>query len=371
MRLASLDVFRGMTIATMILVNFVSLSPSPYPSLEHALWHGCRIADLVFPAFLFIMGAVLPFSLAKYLSAERPFTLSLYLKIIRRCLILFALGLVLNGFYKYDWANIRILGVLQRISLTYLIATPIILKLSVKRIQQLCLVILVLYYLVMLLIPVPGYGSGQLTPTGNVGAYLDRLIIGEAHLYKGGDFKSLGDPEGLLSTIPASITVLLGYLTGQWLRQQKPTSGTSMSLVLAAWSSLLLGSLWDFGFPINKQLWTSSYVLYTVGWCLLGLAACYEIIEVRKQNKWGKIWEVMGLNPLFIFIASVLQIKILIKTEITVGVDKMSTYQGLYEQLFLSWLSPQNASLLFALLMLGLWWAVAYLFYRQGWVIKI
>ncbi len=363
MRLVSLDVFRGIVIATMILVNFVSLTPQPYPSLEHAPWHGCQIADLVFPAFLFIMGAVLPFSLSKYLSGERQITLSLYSKIIRRSLILFILGLLLNGFYTYDWANIRIMGVLQRISLTYLMAAILVLKLSLQQIQQLCLIILVGYYFALT------YFSDNLTPTGNLGAYLDRLVLGQSHLYRGGDFHSLGDPEGLLSTLPALVTVLLGYLTGQWLSQQKPTSHTSMTLILAALSGLLLGSLWDLSFPINKQLWTSSYVLYTAGWSLLGLAACYEMIEVRGAQKWGKPWEIMGLNPLFIFIASVLQIKILVKTQ--VGSQGLSTYQWLYEQLFLPWLGAHNASLFLAILMVGLWWSVAYLFYCRGWLIKI
>jgi predicted acyltransferase len=363
MRLVSLDVFRGIAIATMILVNFVSLTPNPYPSLEHAVWHGCKIADLVFPAFLFIMGAVLPFSLAKYLSGERLINLSLYSKIIRRSLILFSLGLLLNGFYTYDWANIRIMGVLQRISLTYLIATILILRLSLKQIQLLCLIILLGDYCLLT------YFSPSLTPTDNLGAYLDRLILGVSHLYKGGDFHSLGDPEGIFSTLPALVTVLFGYLTGHWLSQQKPRSETSMNLVLAALSALLLGSLWDLSFPINKQLWTSSYVLYTGGWSLLGLAACYEMIEVRKVQKWGKPWEIMGLNSIFIFIASVLQIKILVKTHI--GDPGISTYQWMYEQFFLPWFGPQNASLLLAILMLGLWWCVAYLFYCRGWLIKI
>jgi len=361
MRLTSLDVFRGITIATMILVNFISLSPKPYPSLEHASWNGCQIADLVFPAFLFIMGAVLPFSLAKYLSGERQIKQSLYIKILRRSLILFILGLVLNGFYQYDWANIRLLGVLQRISLTYLLASIIVLKLSIQQIKILSLIILIFYYLALT------FGGGDLTPTGNLGAYIDRLIIASPHLYRGGDFHSLGDPEGLFSTIPALVTVLIGYLTGQWLTQQKPTSQTSMNLVLVGLSGLVLGSLTNLAFPINKQLWTSSYVIYTAGCSLLGLAACYEIIDVRKQTKWGKIWEIMGLNPLFIFIASVLQIKILVKTQI----GAISTYQWLYEQLFLSWLSPENASLFFALLIVGLWWSVAYLFYSRGWLVKI
>jgi len=367
MRLVSLDVFRGLTIAAMILVNFNSLSPRSYSVLEHSLWNGCNIADLVFPFFLFIMGAAFPLSFAKYLSEQKNISPAIIFKIIRRFLILFGLGIFLNGFYQYDWAHIRILGVLQRISLTYFVASFFILKFSRKQLRIICLLILIGYYLALNFLPVPDYGIGKLTPTGNLGAYFDRLVITKAHLYKGGDYHFLGDPEGLFSTLPSLVTVLIGFLASQWLILQKSSSKTSVRLVLFGFGCVILGLLFSIIFPINKQLWTSSYVLYTAGWALLVLSACYEVIEVRKAYKLGKIWEIIGLNPIFIFIASVLEIKILTKTQI----GSVSSYQWYYEHFFLTWLSPENASMLMSILTVFFWWLVAYILYRQRWLIKI
>jgi predicted acyltransferase len=369
-RLISLDVFRGIAIAGMILVNMAGLAEQVYPPLLHADWNGCTPADLVFPFFLFIVGVAIAFSLSKYTKENKP-TPKVYWRIVRRSLILFALGLFLNGFWNYDWGTIRVMGVLQRISLAYLVAALIVLKVPRKGQWAIAILFLIGYWLAMSFIPVPGYGLGNLSREGNLGAYIDRLIIGTAHLYKGDNFNSQGDPEGLFSTIPAVVSVLFGYFTGDWLRQQPIKSRTSLNLVLLSLSCMVMGQLWGFWFPINKKLWTSSYVVFTTGWALLLLAACYELIEVRKQRRWGKPFEIIGLNAIFLFVASVLLIKILVKTHIGTGENAPTTYTWIYEHLFVPWAGAMNGSFLFALLTLAFWWVVGYGMYRRCWFVKV
>jgi len=373
-RLTSLDVFRGITITGMILVNMAGVADQVYPPLLHADWNGCTPTDLVFPFFLFIIGVAIAFSFSNY--EKNKLTLGLghtvpLGRILRRSAILFALGLLLNGFWNYDWSTIRIMGVLQRISLAYLLATLVILKLPRKGQWAIALLLLLGYWLAMSFIPVPGYGVGNLSRDGNLGAYLDRLIIGTAHLYKGDNFNSMGDPEGLFSTLPAVVSVLLGCFTGDWLRKQPVNSRTSMDLVLVGLSCLVIGEVWGFWFPINKKLWTSSYVVFTAGWALLLLAACYELIEVRGLRRWGKPFEIMGLNAIFAFVASVLMIKILVKTHIGTGEKAPTTYTWIYEHFFVPWAGAMNGSLFFAMVTVLFWWGVLYGMYRQRWFVKI
>jgi predicted acyltransferase len=375
-RLISLDVFRGIAIAGMILVNMASIAePNVYPLLLHADWHGCTLADLVFPFFLFIVGVAMTFSLSKYTNSNKP-TLSVYGRILRRAVILFALGLLLNGFWNkgvwtFDLSSIRIMGVLQRISLSYLLASVVVLNIPRKGQWILATVLLIGYWLTMMYVPVPGYGAGVLTREGNFGAYIDRLIIPKVHLYKGDGFNNLGDPEGLFSTIPAVVSVLAGYFTGEWIRKQAVKSSTSLGLALFGIGCLLSGWVWDTTFPISKKMWTSSFVVFTTGWALLLLAACYELIEVRRVRRWGKPFEVMGLNAIFVFIASVLLIKIVVKTSVGTGENAPSVYDWIYHNLFASWAGGFNGSLLLAIATLLLWLAVAYVMYWRRWFIRV
>lgn len=376
LRLVSLDVFRGITIAAMILVNMAGVADQVYPFLVHADWNGCTPTDFIFPFFLFIIGVAMSFSLAKYTDSLSNSSLNkdwrgIYWRLIYRSACLFSLGLLLNGFWNYDWQTIRIMGVLQRISLSYFFAALIILKLPKKVQYLIAFLLLIIYWLAMSFISVPGYGVGNLTRDGNFGAYFDRLIIGAAHLYKGDKFNSLGDPEGLFSTIPAIVNVLFGYFTGEWLRKEPVKSRTSISLVLVGLSCLIIGQVWGFWFPINKKLWTSSYVVFTTGWALLLLASCYELIEVRGLRRWGKPFEIMGLNAIFVFISSVLMIKILVKTHVGSGEKAPSTYTWIYEHFFASWAGEINGSLLFATVTLLFWWLVVYVMYRKRWFVKI
>jgi predicted acyltransferase len=375
MRLTSLDVFRGITIAAMILVNMAGVSDDVYPPLAHADWQGCTPTDLVFPFFLFIIGVAMTFSLSKYTEGNKP-TSAVYWRIFRRAGILFALGLLLNGFWNqgvwtFDLNSIRFMGVLQRISITYLLASLIVLNLPRKGQWILAALLLIGYWLAMMYVTVPDYGAGVLTREGNFGAYVDRLIIPKAHLYKGDGFKFMGDPEGLFSSIPAIASVLAGYFTGQWIRSQPVQSRTSIGLGLFGVGCLIIGWAWGWTFPINKKLWTSSYVVFTSGWALVLLAVCYELIEVRLIRRWSKPWEIMGLNAIALFVPSVLLIKILVKTTIGTGKDAPSTYNWIAENFFASWAGALNGSLLFALVTVLLWWAVGVLMYRKRWFLKV
>jgi predicted acyltransferase len=380
MRLTSLDVFRGITIAGMILVNMASIAePNVYAPLLHAEWNGCTPTDLVFPFFLFIVGVAMSFSFSKYTDGNKP-QATVYWRILRRAAILFALGLLLNGFWNkgvgtFDLSNIRIMGVLQRISLSYLLASLAVLNLPRKGQWILAGLLLVGYWLIMMYVPIPDHGIPDLTQQPeivqqwNFASYSDRLIIPKAHLH--GSFKNLGDPEGLFSTIPAIVSVLFGYFTGQWLKTQTVQTRTSVGLVLFGIGCLIIGWAWGWVFPINKKLWTSSYVVFSTGWALLLLAACYELIEVRRIRRWGKPFEIMGLNAIAIFVASVLVIKILVKTTVGTGEKAPNAYDWIYNHLFASWAGGFNGSLFFAIVTVLLWLAVAYGMYRQRWFVKV
>jgi predicted acyltransferase len=411
MRLTSLDIFRGITIAGMILVNMASIAePEVYAPLIHASWNGCTLADLVFPFFLFIVGVAMAFSLSKYtnekvkaekqkdavgvmeqfLASESGVSVSSptpskpspppsppFGKIFRRALILFALGLFLNIFWNkgpwtFDLASLRYMGVLQRISLSYLFASLAVLTLPRKGQWTLAGALLVGYWLAMMYLPVPGFGAGVLVeenPGANLAAFIDRSIIPSAHLH--GSFKKLGDPEGLFSTIPAVVSVLFGYFTGQWILTQPVKSRTSLGLVLAGVACLVVGFAWGWVFPINKKLWTSSYVVFTTGWALLLLAACYELIEVRLIRRWGEPFKVLGMNAIAIFVASVLLIKVLVKTIIGTGETAPNAYTWIYKNFFVSWAGAFNGSFLFAFVTLLLWLGVAWFMYQKRWFVKV
>jgi len=404
MRLKSLDVFRGIAIASMILVNNPGSWKQVYPPLEHAEWHGCTPTDLVFPFFLFIVGCAMSFSLSKYTQTAKKsgaaksqlleteaqkkpdkksascFLLpasNIYWRIARRAAILFILGLLLNtssialdvllnSAPVENFGKIRIMGVLQRIGLAYFISAIAILNLSPRNQKLLAVAVLLGYWGALTVFAVGGYTAGELTPEGNLGGYVDRLILGSQHLYKGGPF----DPEGLLSTLPAVVTVLTGYFTGEWLRVQQIKTRTSINLAICGLSCVVIGHLWGFLFPINKQLWTSSYVVFTAGWALLLLAACYETIEVRDW-KWGRPFEILGLNAIFLFVASGIVARILLKTHIGTGKNASTTYTWIYENWFVPWAGPLNGSLAFAVTAVLFWWLILYGIYRRGWAIKI
>jgi predicted acyltransferase len=354
-RLSSLDTFRGMTIAGMILVNLVSLSKGAPAWLTHAVWNGWTVADCVFPFFLFIVGVALAFSLPKY-QQRYPSIKALYFRILKRGLLLFLLGLLVNGFWQYQLGSFSISGVLQRIGLVYVFTALIALKLSTK--AQIGTTVLLLggYWLAYILLPVPD-PSQQSLGTSPIGIGTFGII-------------------SLFSMLSSAATTLIGYLTGTWLHRQcsgtsTPSSRQSMTLVLFGVSSYLLGDFWGLWLPINKKLWTSSYTLLTVGLALMLLAACYELIEVRGYTRWSQPLQFLGLNSLFAFITSELIIKLMEKLHIGNHPNAPTLYTWIQEHFWSSQLGESTSSLLLAGAILLLVWSATYLLYRKRWFLAV
>jgi predicted acyltransferase len=294
-RLASLDVFRGMTIAAMILVNNAGDGRHTYWPLQHAAWNGWTPTDLIFPFFLFIVGVSMVFSFAARMARGQS-RKTLLLHALKRSAIIFALGIFLYAYPKFDWHTARIPGVLQRIAVVYLLAS--ILVLFTGRVVRIAVTaaLLIGYWLLMKYVPVPGYGPGVLTMDGNLVGYIDRSLIYN-HLYIAHRF----DPEGLLSIIPSLATCLLGVFTGEWMREDRAALRKVRGLLIGAAAGLVAGELWNIWFPINKMIWTSSYVLFTAGFALLIFAICYWTIDVRGWKRWAIPFLIFGLNPIAIY----------------------------------------------------------------------
>ena len=293
-RLRSLDAFRGLTIAGMLLVNDPGSWSYVYPPLDHAEWNGWTLTDLIFPFFLFIVGISLTLSFSRRMEqgATPP---DLLRKVGSRAAIIFALGLVLNGFPHYDLSTIRIMGVLQRIALVYL-ATGILYLTTRERAQRWIVVgLLVGYWALMTLVPVPGFGAGILERQGNLAQYVDRVVLG-AHRWKA-DW----DPEGILSTFPAVATCLLGVMTGRGLRADRPVTEKALGMYVCGVLAMLGGVVWSIWFPINKSLWTSSYVLFSAGLAALSLATVMWIVDFNKVRRFTKPFVVYGTNPIVAF----------------------------------------------------------------------
>ncbi len=364
-RMASLDVFRGITIAGMILVNNPGSWGAIHPPLAHAEWHGWTPTDLVFPFFLFIVGVSITLALGRRAQGGAG-TRHLYLKIIRRAAIIFALGLVLAGFPRYDLSTLRLPGVLQRIAVCYLIASVIFLNTKWRTQVLIAAALLLVYWAVLMLVPVPGFGAGDLSMEGNLAAYVDRAILGR-HTWK-----PLYDPEGILSTVPAIATTLGGVLTGHWLRSRQSELEKVTGMFVAGAAALVAGWAWGFSFPVNKALWTSSYVLLAAGMALQLLAVCYWLVDIKDLRRWATPFVVFGTNALAVYFLSELfsrLISLITFTRADGGTIDLKTF--IYENAFTSWSSPVNASLMFALCVVLLWLGVASLLYRRGIFIKV
>jgi predicted acyltransferase len=360
-RLRSVDALRGLTVAAMVLVNNPGTWQAIYPPLRHAAWHGWTPTDVIFPFFVFIVGVAIPLALGP--RVERAGRAAVILRVVRRSVVIFGLGIILNGFPWYAWGTLRIPGVLQRIAVCYLV-TAVIFLLTGTRVQAIIASGLLLgYWLVMTVVPVPGYGAGDLSPAGNLAAYLDRAILGP-HIWQ---FAKVYDPEGILSTIPAVATALLGVLTGTWLRSGRGSGVITVRLAVAGIVGIALGALWGAWFPINKSLWTSSYVVLTAGLALVALAACYWLIEVRGQRRWAIPLAVLGVNALVLFFLSTLVARLL--SIIRVGAEGRSLQAVLFDRVFAPLASPVNASLAYAAAYVVAWWAIMWTLYR--WNIRL
>lgn len=366
-RLLSLDIFRGITILGMILVNNPGSWLNIYSPLEHSKWNGCTPTDLIFPFFLFIVGVTTTMSLSKYRGGDHKKTDVIY-RLIRRSLTIFLLGLFLSGFPNFDLSTIRIPGVLQRIAVVYFFVSIIFLNVRRENLIYIIGALLLVYWGLMTLVPVPGFGAPNLEPSTNLGAWLDRLLL-DGHLWSA---SKTWDPEGLLSTIPAIGTSLLGVLTGYWLRSDNDKTTKTVWMFFYGVVLMALGYVWDFWFPINKSLWTSSYVVYTGGLALVFLAFCYWVIDVQNTKWWIKPFHIYGTNAIAVFFLSglVARLLYLIKVSNSDGTIVSLKY-FIYSNLFLPIASPINASLLFAISYIAFWLFVIWLLYRKQIFIKV
>jgi predicted acyltransferase len=360
-RLMSLDVFRGMTIAGMILVNNPGTWSNVYWPLEHAQWDGWTPTDLIFPFFLFIVGVSIVLSFDARL-ARGTSRKELLLHSLRRSAIIFGLGLLLSGFPHYALQTLRIPGVLQRIAVVYLIASVIVLFAGRVARWVIAISLLVGYFLLMRFVPVPGFGAGVLTPDGNLAAFIDRAVMYN-HLYVAHRY----DPEGILSTLPAIVTCLLGVFVGEWIKGKQPRE-IVRGLLVGAVVGLALGKLWGIWFPINKNLWSSSYVLFTAGFAMAVVAACAWLIDVRGWKRWARPFVWFGVNPLAIyFLASLLA-----RASVSFTWDGVRWKALIYDKIFAQIFgSPYLNSLCFAITYVLLFWLIAWLLYRRKIFIKV
>jgi predicted acyltransferase len=367
-RLFSLDVFRGITVAAMILVNNPGSWDAIYPPLEHAHWNGCTPTDLIFPFFLFIVGMSIHFAYQNKI--EEGLSRKLFMKILKRAVIIFLLGILLAWFPVFSLERLerlRIPGVLQRISVVFLFCSLLYFKTRWLTQIRIVLVLLVGYFLLMTFVPVPGFGDANLEPETNLGAWLDRLLL-NGHLWSQ---SKTWDPEGVLSTIPAVATGLLGLLTGQLFSKiEKPEQRTTWLFFIGA-ILIFSGLCWSLIFPLNKSLWTSSFVLYAAGIALQFFACCYWLIDVQGWKKWATPFVYYGTNAIFVFVASGILAKTLARIKITEGDEEISFWSYVYEHLYASWLSPKNASLAFAVTLILFFLLILWQMYKRKIFIKV
>jgi predicted acyltransferase len=374
-RLAALDAFRGFTILAMIMVNNPGSWSHIYAPLRHAEWHGCTPTDLIFPNFLFIVGMAMWYSFKKFnYELSRP----LVIKILRRTLLIFLLGIFLGWFPFFkvipgegiEWmsiSNLRILGVLQRIAIAYCIGSFIVLTMKPRSIIYLSAFILLAYWFVLWF----WGGNDPYSLEGNIARIIDFKILGENHVWRG-----LGvpfDPEGLLSTLPAIVTVIIGFLSGKVITSTDNKERMVLHLLLLGLAGVLGGLIWNMAFPINKSLWTSSYVIYTGGLALLTLGVFIWLMDIKGYKKWAQPFIVYGMNPLFIYVLAGVVARgmiFLIRFKTEDGTI-MHSKTWLYEHIFQPAFGDINGSLLYAVMLIVIYWAVGLYLYRKKIFIKI
>jgi predicted acyltransferase len=368
-RLVSLDVFRGITIAGMVLVNNPGSWAAVYRPLQHAEWNGWTPTDLIFPFFLFIVGVAIPLALGKRV-ARGDQRRQLILKIVYRTLVIFLLGEFLAGFPLFRLYEIRIPGVLQRIAVCYFFASIIYLTTRPRTTAIIAVALLVGYWLLMKHVPAPGYYVGDLTKEGNLASYIDRSVLGP-HIWKGAG--GVYDPEGLLSTMGALATTLFGVLTGNRLRCKDRTPIEKVAhMFIAGACCVIIGWIWNAWFPINKSLWTGSFVFFTAGLALQFLALCYWLIDIKGHKAWTKPFVIFGVNAIVVFVGTGLMARMLVLIKFSRPDGSLQSLQGyVYNHAFASWLSPIHASLAFAISFILLWLFFMWLLYRKRIIIKI
>jgi predicted acyltransferase len=392
-RLRSLDVFRGMTVAGMLLVNNPGTWSAIYPPLEHAKWHGWTPTDLIFPFFLFIVGITTELSLSTR-RARGDDQGAIVRQVLRRGALIFLFGLLLSWFPGFTWSaiegvtnptivdgvvhrleHLRIMGVLQRIGIAYAIGALITLRTTLRQQIVICITLLVGYWAAMTLLPVPGEGARGLAllsePARVLSAWVDRTVLGLNHLWIGG---KTWDPEGLLSTIPAIGTALIGSFAGRWIgRRDVPLPERLAGLFAVGALAMMVGLMWHWVFPINKSLWTSSYVVFTGGLAAVTLATCMWLIDHRGVTRGTGFFVVYGTNPMIAFLGSGLMARTMgsLITWPTATGGRESLQHWLYTTVYASWLAPINASLAYAVTFVLFWYAILVVLHRRQIVFKV
>jgi predicted acyltransferase len=392
-RLVSLDVFRGLTVAGMLLVNNPGSWAHIYPPLEHAAWHGWTPTDLIFPFVPCIVGITTELSLGAR-RARGAGDRAVVAQVVRRGALIFLFGLALSAFPFFQWGDIkgvadpsfvdrvayrfehlRVMGVLQRIGLAYLAAGLLTLRTSWRQQAAIVAGILLGYWALMALAAVPPTGLpgwrvwGE--PGTTVDAWLDRVVLTPDHLWVGGG--GVRDPEGLLSTLPAVASVMLGALAGRWIGQQRrPLAERLNGLYAAGALGMVAGLVWHWAFPINKNLWSSSYALFAGALACVALATCMWLIDAQKVTGWTRPFVVYGTNPMLAFLGSGLMAR-LIYSIFKVDFDgkRVPVVEWMYQQLYAPWLPPRAASLGFALTFVGFWYLVLRWCYKRGIVFRV
>ena len=367
-RLVSVDVFRGITVAGMVLVNNPGSWAHIYWPLEHAEWNGWTPTDLIFPFFLFIVGIAISLAFGKRIERGDS-RRALFIKVLYRSAIIFLLGEFLAGFPYFHLSTIRIPGVLQRIAVCYFFASIVYLTTRPRTTAIIAIALLIVYWMLMKHVPAPGYYVGDLSKEGSLASYVDRRVFGP-HIWKQG---IVYDPEGILSTMGALATTLLGVLTGNRLRCKDRTPIEKVAqMFIAGICCLIIGWIWNAWFPINKALWTGSYVFFTAGLALQFLALCYWLIDIKGYKAWTKPFVIFGVNAIVLFEGTGVM-------AILMGLIKLSRPDGtrpslhsfIYNNAFASWLSPNKASLAFAIAFILLWLFLMWLLFRKRIIIKI
>ena len=396
-RLQSLDVFRGLTIAGMLLVNNPGTWSAIYPPLEHATWNGWTPTDLIFPFFLFIAGVTTHLSLTAR-RARGDDEGAIRRQIIRRGLLIFLLGFLVNGFPFFTWGDVagvadptfiqrvvdrlyhwRIMGVLQRIGLAYMIGGLLSQGKSVKRQVATIAVLLYGYWFAMTLLPVPDSGAMGLLVLGDaprtMAAWWDRLLLDWSRFGLGNHLwvsSKTWDPEGIFSTIPAIATAMLGNLAGQWLSVRRTLNERLNGMFAVGAIGMMAGLMWNWSFPINKSLWTSSYVVFAAGMATLSIATIMWVVDVQHIRGWTKPFVVYGMNPMVAFVGSGVMARCIYSIfTVNYNGNKISLEAAIYRSLFASWLEPVNASLAFAITFVTFWFLILYVLYRKRIFFKV
>jgi len=369
-RLSALDAFRGMTIAGMLLVNNPGTWSAIYPPLEHAPWHGWTPTDLIFPFFVFIVGVTTHLSLSAREQAGASAG-AIRAQILRRGGLIILLGLLLQAFPYFPLTRItelRFPGVLQRIGVCYIAAALLARRRSNTAVAGIVALLLLGYWALQALVAPPGVATPTLdVPQDTLSAWLDRTVFG-SHLWRE---SKTWDPEGLLSTLPAIGTCLLGIMAGRRLALRIELAERLNGLFAWGAMGMVAGLVWNWVFPINKNLWTSSYVLFTAGMASVTVATCAWLMDVRGHRRWARPFVTYGLNPLVAFVGSGMLARVMGLIHLNFKGESVSLQQAIFRAAFASWLSPRNASLAYAIAFVALWYGILRLLEKRRLILKV